>query len=78
MPIGQDTSQVLSVMCVAAEERKVYRLMVECLNGLNQMGGKCTQFEKEAVAVERSDGYYLLDTIWKLREVNRQLNRMGN
>lgn len=51
---------------------------MECLNGLNQMGGKCTQFEKEAVAVERSDGYYLLDTIWKLREVNRQLNRMGN
>lgn len=76
MPIGSDTSQVLSVMCVSGDEKKVCRLMVECLNGLNQLGGKCTQFDKESTS-GHSDGYYLLDTIWKLREINKRLNRQS-
>lgn len=46
-------------------------MMADCLSGLNSMGVKCTQFDKEDNTKGGSDNYYLLDALWKVRETNR-------
>lgn len=45
-------------------------MMADCLNGLNCMGVKCSQFDKED-NTKNTDNFYILDALWKVREVNR-------
>ena len=45
-------------------------MMADCLSGLNALGNKCTQFDKDD-NTKNCDNYYILDALWKVREINR-------
>jgi hypothetical protein len=70
--LDQDVPSVVSLVCFSAEESGVVRHCLEGLRFLVESGGEFNKFDKK-FKNNQSDGLYIMDIIWKMRQVKKEV-----
>ena len=70
--LNQGTGDALSVFGVGRDQQMVVRDVLEGLNAVVDVGGQFNKFDRK-IKNKQCDGLYLLDIIWKMRQIKKEL-----
>ena len=68
--LTQNSADAISILTVGKDEATVMKEALEVLTTTVELGGQFNKFDKKTKN-KNSDGLYILDIIWKLRQVKK-------
>jgi hypothetical protein len=73
--LTEGSPQALSLICIASHDNIAVRMCLDAFNFLVDTGGEFNKFDKRCKNI-KTDGLYLLDIIWRLRQIKKSNDKI--